>query len=426
MKKITNSLLYTIAVIAAIYLLSSCSGRGYTSAASYTGLYDFELQTLHPSVVLYFRDADTLEAYFRINTEELLYARQNPEEQFRSNINISALLKDDKGSRILDSTSIKIHDFSIDKSAKLLIGSIKLAAKDTLKGILELKISDLLKGSSQQVIKYFDKSNPNAQSNFLLIDKKNNSPVFGYAITSPTEIEIHSRFSNQNTCWIRNFSEGLNLPPPPFSYTSPEDYKLENANESRELTLNNGKTSFFAMEGVYFISRNANSESGISLEVRQASFPEVNTVSELVKTLRYISSRAEYESMTSASNPKLLLDKFWLDCTGNKDKARELIKIYYRRVREANYYFSCHLEGWKTDRGLVHIVFGNPNKIYRNFDQEVWLYGEENNLTSVSFTFRKTPSPFAENYYRLSRDPIYKTSWSRAVDSWRNGRIFNE
>jgi GWxTD domain-containing protein len=367
-----------------------------------------------------------MEAYFRVSTNELLYARQNPEEPYRCNLKVSGFIRDVQSELLLDSTSLRVRDVSDDKASKVIVGKLKFAAADTLKGMLELHFNDEIKGSSQKVYKVFDKRNPDAASNFLLTDLQTGSPIFNYTLRAPGSIQIKTRFTELTSCIARIYQDAPSLPPPPFSYTPSEDYKLADANQSITIAIANGTGHLEAVSGLYFITRNENSSTGISFEIRDEAFPEVNTVVELVRTLRYISSRAEYEAMTSATNPKVFLDKFWLDCAGNKDKARELISIYYRRVREANYYFSSHIEGWKTDRGLVHIVFGNPNKVYRQLDQETWIYGEENNLTSVTFNFKRTSSPFAENHYLLGRDPIYKTSWSRAVDSWRNGRIYND
>ncbi len=162
------------------------------------------------------------------------------------------------------------------------------------------------------------------------------------------------------------------------------------------------------------------------LSVREKQFPKMETLNALCTNVRYITSRSEYEEMQKGNERKRRLDEFWLACAGSRDKARDLIRIYYRRVHEANLFFTNHREGWKTDRGLVHIVYGNPSRIYRSETEEVWLYGDENSLNSITFTFRRMPSPFSDNHYVLNRDPVYKSNWSRAVDSWRSGRVFNE
>jgi len=55
---------------------------------------------------------------------------------------------------------------------------------------------------------------------------------------------------------------------------------------------------------------------------------------------------------------------------------------------------------------------------------EVWTYGEENNLMSLSFNFRRREGSLSENDLELDRDPMFKGAWYRNVESWRNGRIY--
>ena len=85
--------------------------------------------------------------------------------------------------------------------------------------------------------------------------------------------------------------------------------------------------------------------------------------------------------------------KFWqeIDPTPGTE-ANEVMEEYYRRVNYANGNFRSFREGWKTDMGMVYIVFGAPNEIERNpfnryasFYQgrtvkasEVWSYYELN------------------------------------------------
>ena len=85
----------------------------------------------------------------------------------------------------------------------------------------------------------------------------------------------------------------------------------------------------------------------------------------------------------------------------SKERARGLIRTYYSRVEFANKLFTCHLEGWKTDRGLISIIFGPPNYISNNKNMEVWNYGDENNINALKFIFEKKMNPFSSNDFVL-------------------------
>lgn len=77
--------------------------------------------------------------------------------------------------------------------------------------------------------------------------------------------------------------------------------------------------------------------------------------------------------------------EFWKkkDPTPNTER-NELMEEYYARVEYANKNFKHYIAGWKTDMGMVFIVFGTPNNVDRHpFDidskpYEVWYYYELN------------------------------------------------
>ncbi len=62
----------------------------------------------------------------------------------------------------------------------------------------------------------------------------------------------------------------------------------------------------------------------------------------------------------------------------------ELMEEYYSRIEYANKHFTHFYEGWKTDMGMVYIIFGPPGNIERHpFDidakpYEIWTYYNKN------------------------------------------------
>jgi len=147
---------------------------------------------------------------------------------------------------------------------------------------------------------------------------------------------------------------------------------------------------------------------------------------QLIEPLRYINTRKEFDDLFGNQNKKLALDKFWMGMGGNQERSRELIRRYYNRVLNANTYFSSHMEGWKTDRGLIFIIFGPPNVVYKSDNGESWTYGESGAMLSLNFNFTRVNNPFTDNDFDLERAPLYETSWYRAVDIWRQGRVYND
>jgi len=73
--------------------------------------------------------------------------------------------------------------------------------------------------------------------------------------------------------------------------------------------------------------------------------------------------------------------KFWRDKDPSPGTPRnELLIEYYNRIKIANERYSHYVEGWKTDMGMVYIIYGNPSNIERHpFESnarpyEIWEY----------------------------------------------------
>ena len=128
----------------------------------------------------------------------------------------------------------------------------------------------------------------------------------------------------------------------------------------------------------------------------------------------------------NAENKKAELDAFWLEVGGSPERARGLIRAFYNRVQDANRAFTSYMEGWKTDRGMIYLVMGQPISIYRDAETEQWTYSGLVGFPDILFIFRKMNNPFSNNDYALIRQPVYENVWYLAVDHWRQGRIVND
>jgi GWxTD domain-containing protein len=146
-------------------------------------------------------------------------------------------------------------------------------------------------------------------------------------------------------------------------------------------------------------------------------------VPEMIRATRYIATRDEYRTMREARNPKAALDNFWLQFVGRPEQARELIRTYYGRIHDANVFFSGLKEGWSTDRGMVYVVFGHPDRTRRDRFGETWIYGEEGDVNALIFRFSNRASGDDFNTYELERYPGFRSPWEAMVSSWRRGKI---
>jgi GWxTD domain-containing protein len=178
-----------------------------------------------------------------------------------------------------------------------------------------------------------------------------------------------------------------------------------------------------ASPGIYVLSEDTLTDPGQALVVVPNQYPNLSRASELIAPLTYITTRAERARLQSAAQPKREVDKFWLDIAGSRDNARRLIAAYYANVEYANAWFTDYREGFKTDRGMVFIIFGKPGKVLRTGSTEEWHYDERGNTPDLQFTFERRPAPMGSPCWQLRRSPDYDRFWYTVVDQWRKGVI---
>jgi GWxTD domain-containing protein len=178
----------------------------------------------------------------------------------------------------------------------------------------------------------------------------------------------------------------------------------------------------FINTGLYYLL-SPDKQLGFSFLVVDNKFPRLSRPEELIGPLSYICSEEELERMNKSLKPKFTVDSFWLSIGGSEDYSKKLIKTFYQKVEYANRSFTSHKEGWKTDRGMIYIVFGKPDAVYRHNDQEEWDYDNVND-NSLTFSFRKRNDLYSnDDEYELVRKPVYESYWNFMVEKWRKGNI---
>lgn len=123
--------------------------------------------------------------------------------------------------------------------------------------------------------------------------------------------------------------------------------------------------------------------------VRWHEIPElISDLDKAIEQIIYIAKPEELNYIKSASNDAEK-EKRFLEFWRKKDPTpgtlrNELMEEYYGRVKYANEHFGHYIEGWKTDMGMVYIIFGPPSSVDRHpFDidskpYEIWYYYEIN------------------------------------------------
>jgi GWxTD domain-containing protein len=163
--------------------------------------------------------------------------------------------------------------------------------------------------------------------------------------------------------------------------------------------------------------------------IKSENYPALKTAKELAEPLIYLMGKNEHEELMAISDPdslKEMVDRYWLRNVGNKHKARSVIELFYERVEEANKQFSNFKEGWKTDMGMIYILFGPPWYVDRRLDEMQWMYSYNRLDPKYNFYFKRSKLkteyyPF--DSYVLHRDHRYFTLQYQQISLWLSGHI---
>ena len=436
-----------IILLFSILIFPGCFTSTKISNQNLSYLYWKESSILHPKFTIFHLSDSISRLYYSINSKELLYSKENDKQEFTAAFAISYNLHPSLESKeLLDGASSKVvvpayknpdfigsrsgyvQDYTYQprsKRGKEIINYIDFKAKFPNTYLLEVKVLDIKRNQMAKTFINVDKQTHYSRQNFLVKSQVKGTPVFRNNFSSREVFTVQCNDSDLSTLFVRYYKRQFPVALPPFSLQGQKSFKYQqDSTYVLQLSDSNRTTFRLQKEGIYHFQIDTILKEGLSFFKFYNDFPKVTSLEQLIEPLRYITTKQEFEEMIRHENKKLAVDNFWLKATGNPDGGKQVIREYYNRVQDANKYFASYLEGWKTDRGMIFIVYGLPDVIYKTSFSETWIYGEEGNLMSLNFAFTKVNNPFTDNDYILNRSQIYKSSWYMAVEAWRQGIIY--
>lgn len=418
-----NNYTYFLILLITIF---SCSTSYNTPQKNFSTIRETKTNIMTPSLVIYNPSLDSSIVYFKIPSKDLLYARKDKVSPYKARIKIDYKLYPYGNSKlILDSSTYYIEDIKQTKHNNIISGNIPIRTQNSKDFLLKITTKDLNRDSEIEKDIYIRKSYVHNRQYFIVLKDSIYTPIYDFFINDSSNLILKSEINKNKKVTINYYNRNFNIAPPPFASinTKPFNYTPDTIIEKQ---FNKEGITYInpPKNGFIHIQTDTSSKAGYTLFKYENNFPNIQSINELIKPLRYICSTEEYNNLLNSKNPKKSVDEFWLSKASSEERARELIKQYYNRVERANKYFSSYIEGWKTDRGMISIVFGQPTTIRKVGNTETWIYGEENNLIALSFIFNKKNNYFSNNDFKLQRSSTYKTNWYRAVDIWRSGRVY--
>lgn len=253
---------------------------------------------------------------------------------------------------------------------------------------------------------------------FYLLQRsdENTYPVFKSYVHEEEYLQIKGQTPSH---FLFYYPEDFEPAPPPMSAPGGSSNTL-----TVEEVLQVSRDSLFNLteEGLYFIQHDTTQLIGQSFRLSNRFFPEVGTLSDFAGPIRYLSTSEEWAQLEAADFSKKELDRFWLKVAQTEDRAKRIIRSYYKQVAQANELFTSYKEGWKTDQGMIYILYGNPDQVQMLADREVWIYHKTGDLPEIKFTFVRVKNPFTNRHLVLLRNKNYTRTHYKIVSQWRRGR----
>lgn len=405
-------------------ILTSCQSRRIPSKSTKSGSHNDE-GLLEVYTKAYHLNDSITRIYYEINNKNLIYRRADTGSSVYTRLQVHyELLADAGGKTISDSSTFTIYDIvNGEVSEKMIRGFFLIKQNAGTRAHLELNLLDW-----NRKVNYVHE---------LRINKAEKSTAENYLIYKNNEAQVHTHFlkgeilrvealrlNDQllNAEFMRNdFPIAL----PPFSAIKPDPVKYA-PDSLFSIPLTRHSFTLTMPDNGFIHIKNADSKTfeGLTLYTYDETFPNVSNTLEMIGCTRYIMNKQEFEICKKAVNQKEAIDNFWIELGGSEERAKRLLKSYYGRVKLANRDYTSYHQGWKTDRGMIYIVFGEPSRIYRTKNGELWIYGQETAPGALKFMFNKSDNPYTGNDYLLDRSDFYKEAWYSAVDYWRQGHVY--
>jgi GWxTD domain-containing protein len=406
-------------------LFFSCKSSYYSATPKWNlaAIYNPTRSVLHPSYKVFHTSSTSSLLFLKVFTNEVLFQPLGNGGSLISDIDVEYTLFETSSEKkhITDSGTYN-YNILQESTKKSFISQIPLKAEEGKSYSLKIMLRDNLRKTFNLSFVEVEKREDRGQQYFN-ITNQSGEPLFKNVIIGSGAFRVLHSNPTSDKLYISYYSNNTPLPKPTYA-SSVESTTYSKRDSLYIIDYSPDQPISLSYEGMYYMQFDTNSSTGVSVTRFEKGFPKVTKPKELIEPLAYITTSGEYNNLKTYSNEKLAVDDFWIKNGGNAGRGREMIRIYYNRVYFANYYFTNTTPGWKTDRGMVYIVYGPPHNMKKTASSETWLYYRKRGGESISFNFNYNPGKFNINQYQLERSESQNWHWREAVYAWTNGEIF--
>ena len=370
----------------------------------------------------------------RFSNSDLFFSEANPQGVPTAMVLITVkLFSMSQGKELVDTAVLNLSIIK-ETGKQEYVYNLPLKVEKSTEYLAEVKILDRLRLIVTQSFVQFNTLSNDNRYNFRVAGHFDKNLLFSPVVRIDEYVNLVYSRGHIDSLFISFYKPFKEVPDPP-SMLLPEKTLDYEPTQVVALPYSDTLPMMFPKEGIYLCSIDRNIKDGFTFLNLGATYPKLTTPEVMIEPLAYLASQDEIAGLRSAVKPKAALDAFWIKCGGNVDKARELIRIYYTRVLYSNYYFTSYKEGWRTERGMIYIIYGPPDKVYKTSEGESWGYKKPviksrwDGRFTVSdsylfFNFKKRENNLSDNDFYLSRSETLVTYWDKAIASWKKGVVF--
>lgn len=320
---------------------------------------------------------------------------------------------------ILDSDTINIEGHIIAIKAGKIIAYFKVANSEKT-DLAVIKIVNKKSGIDYAYdIPLMDDYNYSSDG-LVFYEEDGITPMLSSFVNVNSSLQLKSINAHDEQVFVYYYSQYFDEAVPPMI--------IEDQRASKGLTIDSvfmvqlNEPFTLKSEGLYFFQKDSSSAKGISVRIQDAYYPLTKTFESVLEPLIYISTRTETEAIRNARDPKKAFEDYWINLVKIPNLATSTVKKYYDRVEAANYLFTNFEEGWKSDMGMIYIVYGPPNDVYKSEEIIDWVYNRDLTMPVIRFSFYKVKNVFTDHHYTLLRKKTYDKNWFKSVELWRDGK----
>ncbi len=373
--------------------------------------------------VIYHETNEHSRVYVEINLKALTYLKHKYKDKHLARLGLRYdLYPNYESKEILDSAAYFYTDTANYSLEANMVVDFLIKSAFPGEYVLKLTLTDFNRQENGTTFRFYkvSKLDNHSAQNYLILDDSD-IPLFKKNLNEDEFFKVTCNQKDPGQLLVRYYNRTLPIAKTPFSVEKNFTFRFK-ADSLYNVSMVNGETVLLRLpfKGIYHFQTDTAQTEGITLFHFDEGFPEIETPLQAILPLRYLTTQKEYDALLGYPDHKIAIDSFWLVRASNKpERAKNMIARYYQRVVLANRMFTSYQEGWKTDRGIVYIIYGPPTEVYRKTGQEQWIYGESGNPLNINFYFNEVENPFTFNDYSLQRSVDYKSGWYIAVENWR-------